>query len=290
MKKYCILLYNRMWDQPFEFNGLGVPTNFFFTTDHIYIQSADVIVFHMPSLAANIDLKKREGQLWVFWSMECDVNYPYLHQQKVLQLFDIFMTYSAESDVHTPYLLYAHKDKLRQPPANKNNFVNAFISSSCNQSKRQHYLESLMSLIKIDSYGKLFNNKKINADNGFESKMNIISSYKFTLAFENAISKDYVTEKLYDPLMAGSVPVYMGAPNVEEYLPAHKCIINIDSFTSVNELAAYLQYLDENDVKYQAYLSWKQLPYKPEFLNKLEQLRLPPFIRLCDVIEKRIKK
>lgn len=34
----------------------------------------------------------------------------------------------------------------------------------------------------------------------------IIPKYKFTFAFENSETDDYVTEKLFGPLAAGSVP------------------------------------------------------------------------------------
>lgn len=36
--------------------------------------------------------------------------------------------------------------------------------------------------------------------------------YKFTLAFENADCEDYITEKLWRPLIVGSVPIYYGSP------------------------------------------------------------------------------
>jgi len=38
-----------------------------------------------------------------------------------------------------------------------------------------------------------------------------------------------VTEKLYDALFAGTVPVYKGAPNVENFVPPH-ALIKVDDF------------------------------------------------------------
>jgi len=41
-----------------------------------------------------------------------------------------------------------------------------------------------------------------------------VARYKFTLSFENAVCDDYITEKLWRPLVVGSVPIYMGSPSV----------------------------------------------------------------------------
>jgi len=285
--KYILLFYN-MWGSDFDFNQLSFPDGFFITTDHAYLGDADAVIFHMPSLRGNEKIRKPQGQLWVFWSMECEAHHPLLSHPEVLSLFDIFMTYKSESDVQVPYLQYEHAVKLRQSPLKKKNFVNAFISSSFNLSKRSEYLSGLMSLIAVDSYGKSFNNRKIENDKGFRSKMDIISSYKFTLAFENAIVKDYVTEKFFDPLMAGSVPVYLGAPNIEEFAPGEKCYINASLFGSVNELAEYLLLLNENDSLYQEYLLWKERPFKQSFIKKIEEQRVHPFIRLCSVVKEKL--
>jgi hypothetical protein len=47
----------------------------------------------------------------------------------------------------------------------------------------------------------------------------LLHHYKFYLAAENSREPDYVTEKLWQGLRAGAVPVYLGAPNVRLYLP-----------------------------------------------------------------------
>lgn len=43
----------------------------------------------------------------------------------------------------------------------------------------------------------------------------LVAKYKFTIAIENAICDDYITEKLWRPLIAGSVPIYLGSPSIE---------------------------------------------------------------------------
>jgi hypothetical protein len=45
--------------------------------------------------------------------------------------------------------------------------------------------------------------------------LNIIAQYKFSLAMENAVCSDYITEKMWRPLVAGSVPIVFGSPHVK---------------------------------------------------------------------------
>lgn len=56
--------------------------------------------------------------------------------------------------------------------------------------------------------------------------MEVMKDYRFTIAFENAIADDYVTEKFYEPLLSGSVPVYLGAPNIDRFAPSRSSFID----------------------------------------------------------------
>jgi hypothetical protein len=49
--------------------------------------------------------------------------------------------------------------------------------------------------------------KRKNADTLTNRGHQAVSRFKFALSFENSIAQDYVTEKFYHPLIAGSVPV-----------------------------------------------------------------------------------
>eukprot|EP00960_Hanusia_phi_P059267 764116-Hanusia_phi.AAC.5 len=44
---------------------------------------------------------------------------------------------------------------------------------------------------------------------------------------ENSFVDDYVTEKFYQALIAGSVPVYLGAPNIHEFAPSPNSFIDM---------------------------------------------------------------
>jgi hypothetical protein len=43
--------------------------------------------------------------------------------------------------------------------------------------------------------------------------------YKFCVAMENSIRQDYMTEKMWDALAAGCIPIYMGSSNAQHIVP-----------------------------------------------------------------------
>lgn len=48
-----------------------------------------------------------------------------------------------------------------------------------------------------------------------ESKVDVYKRHRFCLVMENALSHDYVSEKLWDAFAGGCVPVYYVCPNPE---------------------------------------------------------------------------
>ena len=44
--------------------------------------------------------------------------------------------------------------------------------------------------------------------------LTILGRYKFHVSIENYPCEDYLTEKLWRPLIVGSVPIYFGSPSV----------------------------------------------------------------------------
>ena len=88
----------------------------------------------------------------------------------------------------------------------------------------------LMRHLAVDSFGRCLNNRTLEEDGGSATLREVIRGYRFTLAFENSIAADYVTEKLFNPLAAGSVPVYLGAPNVADFAPGERCYLDVRDF------------------------------------------------------------
>lgn len=103
-----------------------------------------------------------------------------------------------------------------------------------------------------------------------EDKASVLARYRFSICYENMTSiRGYITEKIFDCFYAGCVPIYWGASNVEDYIPAH-CFIDKRKFKTWTELYSFLKNMTE--AEHQQYLdnirayldSAQSYPFTPE--------------------------
>jgi hypothetical protein len=80
-----------------------------------------------------------------------------------------------------------------------------------------------------------------------ETKWNTLASYDFALCFENAYIKGWLTEKLFECLRVGTIPIYWGATDIGELIP-RECFIDMTQFADYAELRAFLKGLDREAV------------------------------------------
>jgi alpha(1,3/1,4) fucosyltransferase len=99
-------------------------------------------------------------------------------------------------------------------------------------------------------------------------KNETLSAYTFAICFENMILKGWITEKLFDCLFAGTVPVYLGAPDITEHVPAD-CFIDMRRFASYPELRNFLRSLEPRQVQ----------AYRDNGREFLRSSRFQPFTR-----------
>lgn len=85
---------------------------------------------------------------------------------------------------------------------------------------RKEFCKKLMEYKEIDCPGSVLHNMESEILSSrfhrmwYQSKIDFIKKYKFTIAFENSFVDGYTTEKLIQPLMAGSIPIYFGNQKV----------------------------------------------------------------------------
>jgi len=109
-----------------------------------------------------------------------------------------------------------------------------------------------------------------------KSKYETLSQYRFALCFESMVMPGYMTEKLFDCLFVGTIPIYLGAPDVERYIPK-SCFIDMRDFDDYAGLHTYLSNLSDEDISSfreaaREYLSSEQYrPFtKEKFVERFE--------------------
>jgi alpha(1,3/1,4) fucosyltransferase len=106
---------------------------------------------------------------------------------------------------------------------------------------------------RVDAAGRCLNNMNgwtvPHDPNRLAGKLEFLRRYKFTLALENSIWPGYMTEKLVDPMLVSSIPIYVGDPlahrsfNTESY-------IDFVRFSNMNEMREFVCEIDNDRALY----------------------------------------
>jgi len=101
---------------------------------------------------------------------------------------------------------------------------------------------------------KLFGQKPYPSYRGeVRDKADVLRRSKFAYCYENTRDlSNYITEKIFDSLVCGCVPIYWGADNVQDYIPAD-CFIDRRIFKDTAEVHEFL--LDLEPEVYSQYQS-----------------------------------
>ncbi|XP_062607946.1 alpha-(1,3)-fucosyltransferase 10-like [Saccostrea cucullata] len=237
----------------------------------------------------DLPLPRKPHHEWALLHEESPKNNFLFSFEEVMTLFNHTCTFRRESDypITTQYIdsvawlfssmfLLSAKEKTEQSRA-LHLAPMIYAHSDCGTpSDRDGFVYKLMNHIKIDSYGSCLHNKKLpdhlrDPLKGMfhDDFYKLIAKYKFAAAMENGICNDYVTEKLWRPLFVGTIPIVIGSPRIKDLLPSNKSAIIVDDFDSIEDLAKYLKFLDENDEEYDKYMEWKKTGIKNQYLLKI---------------------
>lgn len=135
---------------------------------------------------------------------------------------------------------------LKQEELLNRKFCNFVYSNNwCADPFRERIFKELSFYKQVDSGGRYLNN----IGKYVENKLDFQREYKFSLAIENSSLCGYTTEKIYDPFLAQSLPIYWGNPNISsDYHP--NSFVNLMEFSSVEEAVEEIIRLDQDDEAY----------------------------------------
>ena len=220
-----------------------------------------IIVSRYESNIKNIfRILSGNSEVRVIMLMTEELNIAPLHTKSILDsdMFSIVMTWRDDYIDNKKYHKYFYPSPARALTGVRDYDEKKFMVM-INSFKRHHkgttgdlYVERLLALeyfaghSEIDLYGVgwgRLRNKLIRSvyKGEVEEKGPTLRDYKFSLVFENS-NNDIggITEKMFDVMAAGCVPVYWGAPNVEEYVP-RGCYIDYRRFGDYKELNRLLK-------------------------------------------------
>ena len=166
-----------------------------------------------------------------------------------------YVNFGRYLDSADPSEILKKNDRHREILAAKTKFC-SFVVSGYTPRKNGNRVEFFRKLSRykpVDSGGRTFNNIGGPIPDGPRNKVDFLSHYKFNIAFENRALAGYATEKIYEAMMARSLPIYWGDPTIgEQFNP--RSFLNRADFPSDEALIEKIIELDNDDEKYLAYM------------------------------------
>jgi alpha(1,3/1,4) fucosyltransferase len=79
-----------------------------------------------------------------------------------------------------------------------------------------------------------------------DRKSDVMCGYKFALAYENSDFPGYVTEKIFDAMFAGCIPVYAGAQDIANFIPP-LAFLEARRFSTYDKMLDYMVTMSDSE-------------------------------------------
>ena len=140
----------------------------------------------------------------------------------------------------------AYKSKTRKK------FCAAVISNYKTSDKfRIKFINELSKYKNVDMGGKYKNNV-----GKIKDKIKFLSHYKFSIAMENSEGQGYISEKILDSFMAGTIPIYYGGYTIDEFINPKSFILIKNENDMINKIE-YIKKIDNDEALYKSILNEK---------------------------------
>jgi hypothetical protein len=167
-------------------------------------------------------------QMWIGSFYEPPLYSTFYHLAPYYAAIDLTLGFSLRSDFPG---LFEFESGIKWTPnvsfnedfdfyANKTKFAAAVMTNCNTYSRRETYIGEMQKFVKVDIFGRCGSRCPVQNDiwNGFDCKQNLARNYKFILAFEGGICKEYITEKFFRLLRLNIIPVVFGGGPYDRYV------------------------------------------------------------------------
>ena len=171
--------------------------------------------------------------------------------------------------LHLPWYCFPGQERVREEALKKHThpdeyykakqgFCNYVVSNYGANPIREQMFEELSKYQWVASGGRSHNN--LPDGKPVDDKLEFQKGYRFSLAFENARTSGYCTEKILDAFASGGVPVYWGDPSVARtYNP--EAFIDCSSCKTVQEMVEKVRAVEEDPDR------WWYMVHQPAFVD-----------------------
>ena len=110
-----------------------------------------------------------------------------------------------------------------------------------------------------------------------KNKIDFLSGYKFSIAMENSNADGYLSEKIVDSFLSGTIPIYYGDYILDEFINP-KTYILIKGENDIEKKIEYIKRIDKDDNLYRNIIKEKPI-IDDNFVNKINQKEIKSFLK-----------
>ena len=149
---------------------------------------------------------------------------------------------------------------------------------------RNEFFRKLCQYKKVDSAGRVLNNMgSYLVPRDLETYLKFVSQYKFVITFESSEGRGYTTEKIFHAMLANTLPIYWGNPEVQRDFN-EESFINFYKYDDLDAVVNRVIRTDEDDKLYDHYMSQPCLT-KGGYLERISERTLVRFFNRVFGIE-----
>lgn len=223
-------------------------------TLHLVKKEGNPIIFYTGENLQSDLIKRNEYQDHCLAEVDLALGFDKLQDDKYLR-FPIWLCYDFPAVADYQTISNILQDSQKKRLQEKQGFCSLVASHDLNGLRTQ--LFNLLSPIgKVDAGGRLLRNTDALQTKFNNNKLKFLENYMFNICPENTNAEYYVTEKVFDAISAGTLPIYWGSNNnPEPELLNKEAILFYSEEQPIEELYKQVAELYSNKSLYRDFMS-----------------------------------